>query len=75
MRSDTRSSATNMLFLLVLMFFSAAIGLSYMHAVPAVLDRAWGAFEAVLGALLLILKTDAERPPNPTLPPGDPAPK
>lgn len=71
MNSGSRSSAINILFSLVLIFYIAAVVLGLAHIQENILDHAWGAFEGTLGALLLILKADSDHP----TPPADPAVK
>jgi hypothetical protein len=72
MNSGSRSSAINILFILTLVFYGAAISLSILHVAEPIIDHAWGAFEGMSGALLLILKADSDHPKNP-IPPVDPA--
>lgn len=70
MNSGSRTAAVNILFILTLIFYLAAIGLSMAHVAEAIIDHAWGAFEGVSGALLLILKADSDNHnQNPTQPP------
>jgi hypothetical protein len=74
MNSGSRSSAINILFTLTLIFYAAAIGMSILHVAEPIIDHAWGAFEGMSGALLLILKADSDHanPQNP-IPPANPA--
>jgi hypothetical protein len=72
MNSGSRSSAINILFTLTLIFYAAAIGMSVLHVAEPIIDHAWGAFEGMSGALLLILKADSDHPQNP-IPPANPA--
>ena len=71
MNSGSRSSAINILFILTLVFYAAAIGLSLAHIADAITNHAWGAFEGTFGAMLLILKADNDHPHPP--PPAEPA--
>jgi hypothetical protein len=80
MNSGTRSSAINILFILTLAFYCAAVALACFHIAEPIVDRAWGAFEGVIGALLLILKADndnhkSDAPPPLARPVDPPQPK
>jgi hypothetical protein len=48
--------------------------MSILHVAEPIIDHAWGAFEGMSGALLLILKADSDHanPQNP-IPPANPA--
>lgn len=71
MNSGSRSSAINILVGMTMLFFAAAVTLSMMHVADGLTNHAWGAFEGMSGALLLILKSDSDHH-DPT-PPADPA--
>lgn len=73
MNFTSTNPAIRILFSLTLLFYATAVALSMFHAPDPVTNHAWGAFEGVFGALLLMLKADNSHSTPPLVPPAGPA--